>query len=87
MVEYVPIACIEHERLEFAVLKRQRLNLVWLDGNGIEHAQVVLPTDVFTRDAAEWLDFRLADGQAQRIRLDQIRSLQTATALEALITG
>jgi hypothetical protein len=33
--DYVPIACVEHERLEFAVLRRQRLRLEYRDEGGL----------------------------------------------------
>lgn len=76
MTDYVPIACIDHERLEFAVLKRQVLKLVWQDAEGSELTAQAIPTNVYTRDAAEWIEFSTADGQNQRIRLDFIRSVK-----------
>lgn len=72
MSEYVPIACIEHEKLEFAVLRRQKLHLEYLDDSGSARAGVMLPTDVATRDGAEWLSFRDQDGQDWVVRLDRI---------------
>jgi Rho-binding antiterminator len=72
MSDYVPIPCIEHERLEFAVLRRQRLDLTWRDANGVEHRDSVLPVDVATRDGAEWLSLRGEDGALTRLRLDRI---------------
>ncbi|MBK9327087.1 MAG: hypothetical protein IPN00_12450 [Hydrogenophilales bacterium] len=56
--DYVPIACAEHERLEFAVLRRQRLRLEYRDEGGLTISRIVLPTDVATRDGAEWLSYR-----------------------------
>lgn len=71
MEGYQPIACIQHERLEFSVLRRIPLML--------EHSgrkERVLPLDVATRDGAEWLKFRREDGSVEEIRLDRIRSFE-----------
>jgi Rho-binding antiterminator len=78
MSDYVPIACVEHERLEFAVLRRQRLRLEYRDETGLTASRVVLPTDVRTRDGAEWLSYRCEDGVEAVIRLDLIVSARPA---------
>lgn len=78
MSEYVPIACIEHEKLEFAVLRRQKLTLEYVDDSGAIQAGVVLPTDVTTRGGAEWLSFRDQEGRDEVIRLDRILSAKPA---------
>lgn len=84
MSDYLPIACIEHERLEFAVLRRQRLALEFQDGGGAVWRGVVLPTDVVTRDGAEWLSYTVMDGgeagNAGVVRLDRILSARPASA-------
>lgn len=76
--DYVPIACIEHERLEFAVLRRQKLLLEHRDEAGGTWRGVVLPTDVVTRNGAEWLSFNTVEGRAGVVRLDWILSAQPA---------
>lgn len=76
--DYVPIACAEHERLEFAVLRRQRLRLEYRDESGLTISRVVLPTDVATRDGAEWLSYREMEGGEGVIRLDRIVSAKPA---------
>ena len=68
--DYQPIPCATHERLEFSVLRKLKLDLRLSGGRLIR----VLPLDVFTRDQAEWLKFRSEDGLEQTIRLDQIKS-------------
>ena len=79
MSDYVPIACAEHERLEFAVLRRQRLHLEFRDEkNALTFSRNVLPIDVETRDGAEWLSFRAEDGAESVIRLDRIVSAKPA---------
>jgi Rho-binding antiterminator len=67
---YHPIACATHERLEFSVLRKLKLDLRLSDGQLLR----VLPLDVFTREQAEWLKFRAEDGAEQTIRLDHIKS-------------
>ncbi len=73
---YHPIACAEHERLEFAVLRRLRLRLAWLreDSHG-PCIEEVLPVDVATRAGAEWLTIKRADGGTEEVRLDRIQSV------------
>lgn len=72
MSAYRPIACIAHERLEFAVLKRQALRLRYRDEQAGEHEARVMPLDVYTRDGAEWLRARLETGGEIVVRLDHI---------------
>jgi Rho-binding antiterminator len=78
MSDYVPIACSEHERLEFAVLRRQRLVLQVLDESGNTRTLTVLPTDVATRAQAEWLTYRDDSGAEGVVRLDRIQSARPA---------
>jgi Rho-binding antiterminator len=78
MSDYRPIACIDHERLEFAVLKRQRLRLRYLDPDAGERAATVLPLDVYTRDGAEWLSVRDGTGSEFVVRLDRILASEPA---------
>jgi Rho-binding antiterminator len=67
--DYRPIACSDHERLEFAALTRQ-----WLDINikaGDQPGrQRLLPVDVYTRDGAEWLVAETESGERLTLRLD-----------------
>ena len=66
MSDYQPIACADHERLEFAALTKQ-----WLQvkvGGGM--AQRLLPLDVYTRDGAEWLVAETETGEQLTLRLD-----------------
>ena len=69
--EYRPISCVSHERLEFAVLKKQ-----WLDINVKQgdHAgrQRLLPLDVYAREGVEWLKAQTESGEKLTLRLDQI---------------
>lgn len=69
MSDYRSIACADHERLEFAALTRQ-----WLDVNVKEGdrpgCQRLLPLDVYTRDGAEWLVAETESGERVTLRLD-----------------
>jgi len=78
MSDYVAIACSEHERLEFAVLRRQKLVLRMLDESGNARTLTVLPTDVATREQAEWLTYRDDSGAEGVVRLDRIQSARPA---------
>ena len=68
MSDYRPIACSDHERLEFAALKKQ-----WLDVRAGGEAQRLLPLDVYTRDGAEWLLAQTESGEQLTLRLDSLR--------------
>ena len=74
MSDYQPISCMQHERLEFAVLRRIPLKLKLKDGR--ESSGLAL--DVYTQAGAEWLKFRDAAGPEELIRLDQIEAVSEA---------
>lgn len=69
--DYIPVACAFHERLEFAVLRKQRLRLRYRQADRVEEG-VMLPTDVVTRDGAEWLHCVDGDGRPWVLRLDRL---------------
>lgn len=73
---YQPIACAQHERLEFAVLRRIPLWLRYLAEDGQEHEATVMPLDVQTRPSGEWLMMRHADGGTGELRLDQLQHFE-----------
>ena len=62
---YAPIPCAQHERLEFAALTKQ-----WLDVKVDGVAQRLLPLDVTTSDGAEWLLAQTESGEQLTLRLD-----------------
>jgi Rho-binding antiterminator len=64
---YEPIPCAQHERLEFAALTKQ-----WLDVKVDGVRQRLLPLDVTTRDGAEWLLAQTEDGARLTLRLDRL---------------
>ena len=72
MAEYQPISCVQHERLEFSVLRKIPLLLEYRMG-AEEIRHTVMPLDVATRNGAEWLKFKVLDGdETVEIRLDAI---------------
>jgi len=70
--DYRPIACSDHERLEFATLKRQWLDVSVTAGERAGR-QRLLPLDVYTRDGAEWLLAETESGEQLTLRLDSLR--------------
>lgn len=72
---YRPIPCIQHERLEFAALRRTPLLLTYEAGGERVSASVQV-LDVYTRDGAEWLSASDEAGKEAVIRLDQIVEFQ-----------
>jgi Rho-binding antiterminator len=74
VTEYHPISCVQHERLEFSVLRKIPLQLEYRQGSETIR-QTVMPLDVETRRGAEWLKFRVnGTGEVSEIRLDCIIS-------------
>jgi Rho-binding antiterminator len=65
--DYRPISCIAHERLEFAALKRQ-----WLEVSVDGFPRRLLPLDVYARDGEEWLKAESTTGEIVTIRLDRL---------------
>lgn len=72
MSDYQPIACIEHERLEFAVLRRIPLRLLLRDGRALNGRAL----DVYTQAGAEWLKLRDPLGTEHVLRLDEIAAVR-----------
>lgn len=64
---YLPIPCAQHERLEFAALTKQ-----WLDVTVDGVARRLLPLDVYTRDGAEWLTAQTERDETLTLRLDRL---------------
>jgi transcriptional antiterminator Rof (Rho-off) len=70
--DYSPISCVDHERLEFAVLRRIPLTLLLRDGRNLT-GQVL---DVYARGGAEWLRLREPTGDEHEVRLDEIETIR-----------
>lgn len=72
---YQPISCIQHERLEFSVLRRIPLWIEYTDFGALIRERA-LPVDVATREGAEWLTLRRKGGILMEVRLDRIVDFQ-----------
>lgn len=72
MSGYRPIACVDHERLEFAALTRQWLEL-GVEASGPVEVKRLLPLDVYTNNGAEWLRAETETGDVVTLRLDHLR--------------
>ena len=67
-MDYQPISCMQHERLELAVLRRSPLMLQLKDGRALSGRAL----DVYTREGAEWLRFLDRETGEITIRLDAL---------------
>lgn len=76
MSVYQPVSCVQHEQLEFAVLKRKPLHITYVDRQQQSVSANILPLDVYTEDAAEWLKLQFADGRIEIVRLDALSSVK-----------
>lgn len=77
MSTYQPIDCGVHDRIELAILRRTRLQLVWTDADGTRHTATGMARDVVTRDGAEYLYF-VTTTDEHAVRLDRIVSFDPA---------
>ena len=71
--KYEPIACHVHEQLEFAVMKRQWLDILWFNELGECRKARVLPIDVYTKDCGEYLCVRDRQLMEIVVRLDMMK--------------
>lgn len=78
MTDYQPIPCIEHERLEFAALRRIPLQMTYSEGDERRTSRILV-TDVRTHNKAEWLSFISETGEDRILRLDCIIAFQELT--------
>ena len=71
--QYQPISCELYSEFELAIIRHQRIKLVWWDNN--QHSIGLLtPLDLITEDHQEFLIAQDHNKQLLRVRLDYIRS-------------
>ncbi|MDH5181316.1 MAG: transcriptional antiterminator, Rof [Gammaproteobacteria bacterium] len=70
-IPYRPISCALYSEYELAIIRRQRLKLVWHTQEQT-HISCVIPEDLQTRDHQEFLIAREHTGNVLYIRLDHI---------------
>jgi transcriptional antiterminator Rof (Rho-off) len=71
MTDYTPVDCGLHSSHERAIMQHQQVRLVWLDNTSVL-AGTVLPTDLVTRNAEEFMRISRGNGDCLDIRLDHI---------------
>ena len=70
---YTPIDCGLHSQYELAIMRGWRLRMRWRDEAGGSHLETLRPTDMETREGAEYMLVESGDHrEALRIRLDMI---------------
>jgi len=70
---YQPIDCGLHSEYELLVMQHSDIRLVFTDSNGTRQVVCGVPTNVTTRDGAEFLLIEHTDSQIS-VRLDRIVS-------------
>lgn len=68
---YTPVSCALHSEYELLIMHRQMIQLRWRDEAQQVHSARVLPIDLLTEQAAEYLVVQ-NNNQSQRVRLDHI---------------
>ncbi|MHB1175847.1 MAG: hypothetical protein ACYCZJ_12060 [Sulfuriferula sp.] len=58
------------------MLRRIPLWLCYLDADGQQFEEIVLPLDIQTRPSGEWLVLRHANGNTGELRLDQLQRFE-----------
>ena len=72
MTDYRPVDCAVHSEYELAIMQRRRLHITWSGNDATTCSEVVMPTDLYTRQGEEYLIVTCSDGQVGHIRLDRI---------------
>jgi len=72
MTDYQPIDCGLHSAYELAIMHAGKLRLSWYDATGAKHIELLIPTDLRTRNGEELPVAVNAVGEELEIRLDRI---------------
>jgi Rho-binding antiterminator len=72
LTAYRPIDCAVYSGYELAIMHRTRLQLSWRDAEGTTRIGVLVPIDLRTRYAEEFLAVIDQGGTEREIRLDHI---------------
>lgn len=71
--KYRPISCALYSEYELAIIHRQKIKLVWHEGD-LTRIATVIPQDLKTKHHQEFLIAEDHQAQSLSIRLDYIRS-------------
>lgn len=77
MSTYRPIGCDLHSQYELAIIRGGKITLSWEDEQGGKHRAKVIPTDIFSKNHAEFLRVDI-EGVLVDVRLDMILSEKSA---------
>lgn len=72
MSDYQPIDCHTYGEFERAIVARLKLRVGWRDENGLNHLEIIEPTDLETCRGEEFLHAKNEQGRTFRVRLDRI---------------
>lgn len=72
MTDYRPVDCALHSEYELAIMQHRRLHITWSGNDATTRSEVVMPTDLYTRQGEEYMIITRSDGQIGQIRLDRI---------------
>ncbi len=75
---YTPIDCGVYSEYELAIMHRRTLRLHWLDEQGDDRMESVMPKDLKTEEKREYLIAERQDGGTLKIRLDRIQKAAVA---------
>ena len=70
MTDYRPIDCSLHSEYELAIMRARKLRLSWYDATGAKHIELLVPTDLSTRNGEEFMVILNSGGKELEIRLD-----------------
>ena len=76
MADYTPIDCARHSEYELAILRAERLRIYWCQLHDQPQVEILKPSDLQTRNHAEYLIAERQNGQRLEIRLDHIRKVE-----------
>lgn len=69
---YKPVSCDLHSQYELAIMHKSKLHLTYQSENHSSVSNIVTPTDVQTKNKAEYLIAVTSRGENLCIRLDHI---------------
>lgn len=70
--QYRPIDCNLHSQYELYIMHHEMLRMAWLDEQGREHLDLLMPKDIRTELGAEYIICENSHDITTKIRLDRI---------------
>lgn len=82
MSDYKPIACETYDLYEIAIMRRQKLQMQWLDNEGQSRDEVIVPLSLMQFKGGEFLIFASPSqgGEQEQVRLDWVKAVHTVKA-------